>query len=76
MRPCPHETRATLTSVQGAISTITDAAGTMVDGQIYVPAGQAAQLIATLPAGTHRLFCSLYNGAHDRAGMHASLVVR
>jgi uncharacterized cupredoxin-like copper-binding protein len=56
--------------------TITDAAGTKVYGQVYVPAGQAAQLIATLPAGSYRLFCSLYTGAHDRAGMHASLVVK
>jgi hypothetical protein len=56
--------------------TISDAAGTKVYGQVYVPAGQAAQLIAALPAGTYRLFCSLYNGAHDRQGMHASLVVK
>jgi plastocyanin len=56
--------------------TITDAAGTRVYGQVYVPAGQTGQVIATLPAGTYRLFCSLYNGAHDKAGMHASLVVK
>jgi plastocyanin len=54
--------------------TVDDPSGHQI-AQAYLVPGATAQLELTLPAGTYRLFCSLYNGAHDQAGMHANLVV-
>lgn len=38
--------------------------------------GDLGVLTADLPVGDYRLYCSLFDGAHDRAGMHATLRVR
>jgi hypothetical protein len=43
--------------------------------QVYLTPGAAAQVNLTLAAGSYRLYCSLYNGAHDQQGMHTQLVV-
>ena len=52
-------------------------------GQIYgyVPLrpGASATVVANLPPGTYKLFCSLYAGtpeSHDLLGMHAYITVR
>jgi hypothetical protein len=44
--------------------------------QEYLVAGQDAQLLLNLPAGTYKLYCSLYDGAHDQLGMNAELTVK
>ena len=55
--------------------TIDDADGHQV-AQAYLTPGADAQLTPTLAPGTYRVYCSLYGGSHDQAGMHASLVVK
>jgi hypothetical protein len=50
--------------------------GVVVAQTAVLEPGQATALTATLPAGDYRLYCSLYDGAHDTAGMHATLKVR
>ena len=54
--------------------TIDDADGHQV-AQAYLVAGATGQLTPTLAAGTYRVYCSLYGGTHDQAGMHAVLTV-
>jgi hypothetical protein len=44
--------------------------------QEYLVAGQDAQLLLNLPAGTYKLYCSLGDGSHDQLGMHADLTVK
>lgn len=36
----------------------------------------AATISFDVSPGTYKLFCTLYDGAHDRAGMHAMLTVK
>lgn len=55
---------------------LTIEAGTTQYGQVAVPAGGHATLVATLPAGTYRLYCSLFDREHDQLGMNATLVVQ
>ncbi|MDX6666437.1 MAG: hypothetical protein QOG68_2643 [Solirubrobacteraceae bacterium] len=55
--------------------TIDDPGGHQV-AQVYLVPGQDAQLELTLPAGSYRLYCSLYAGAHDQLGMHGTLIVK
>lgn len=50
--------------------------GVVVAQTPVIHPGELAVLTADLPAGDYRLYCSLYDGAHDRAGMHATLRVR
>ena len=55
--------------------TVADADGVIL-AQAYLTPGQETQISLTLAAGTYRLYCSLYDGAHDQLGMHAPLVVK
>ncbi|MFL5845548.1 MAG: hypothetical protein ACJ762_12725 [Solirubrobacteraceae bacterium] len=43
--------------------------------QVYLTPGEGTQVNLTLAPGTYRLYCSLYDGAHDQLGMNAQLVV-
>jgi plastocyanin len=41
---------------------------------VFAPAGEEAQLVATLQPGTYRLYCSLLN--HEQLGMWTTLTVK
>ena len=54
--------------------TLADGNGTIL-AQVYLTPGQTQQVDLTLAAGTYRLYCSLYNGAHAQQGMDTKLKV-
>jgi hypothetical protein len=47
--------------------------GGVTYGKVDVMPGQTVQLIADLPAGTYKLFCTLEDGDHEAAGMSSTL---
>jgi uncharacterized cupredoxin-like copper-binding protein len=58
---------------------IVDASSWKAFGSVSLSPGSSAELVANLPPGTYRLFCSLFAGtpeSHDARGMHAFLTVR
>jgi plastocyanin len=54
--------------------TIADAQGTVL-AQAYLTPGDEYSFALTLPAGTYRLYCSLYDGAHAQLGMDTTLTI-
>ena len=54
--------------------TIADADGNIL-AQAYLTPGQTQTVSLTLAAGTYRLYCSLYGGAHAQLGMDTTLQV-
>jgi hypothetical protein len=55
--------------------TVATAGGTVLGQTPVIAPGGQAQLNLRLAPGTYKIFCSLYGGAHDAAGMHATLTV-
>ena len=55
--------------------TIADGTGIVAQTGI-IASGGTAIINATLAAGSYKLYCSLFDGAHDSAGMHATLTVK
>ncbi|MCW3013972.1 MAG: hypothetical protein JWO02_1064 [Solirubrobacterales bacterium] len=56
---------------------LTVAKGGQILGQTPVVApGSESALTLDLAPGTYKVYCSLYDGAHDAAGMHATLTVQ
>jgi plastocyanin len=50
-------------------------AGGVIVSKTDLRSGQTTQVFVDVPAGTYKLYCTLQNGAHDAAGMHATLIV-
>jgi len=44
--------------------------------QVYLTPGAETTLEVDLAPGIYRFYCSLYNGAHDAAGMNTTIVAR
>jgi plastocyanin len=44
-------------------------------GKVDLAPGDTKQLIADLPAGTYKLYCTLQNGDHEAAGMKSTITV-
>jgi hypothetical protein len=50
-----------------------------IRGQAWLQSGGAATIVAKLPAGTYKLYCSMFAGtpqSHEKLGMHALISVR
>jgi len=51
----------------------------LIRGQVWMQSGGSATIVAKLPAGTYRLYCSMFMGtpqSHYKLGMHALISVR
>jgi len=47
--------------------------------QVWMQSGGSATIVANLPAGTYKLYCSMFAGtpqSHEKLGMHALITVR
>jgi plastocyanin len=63
-------------TVQGPV---TSTGAGRIRGQVSMQSGGMATLVATLPAGTYKLYCSLFAGtpqSHEMLGMLALITVR
>lgn len=63
-------------TVQGPV---TAAGPGQIRGQVWMKSGGAATIVAKLPAGTYKLYCSMFAGtaqSHEMLGMNAVLTVR
>jgi plastocyanin len=50
-----------------------------IRGQAWLQSGGTATIVANLPAGTYKLYCSMFAGtpqSHEKLGMHALITVR
>jgi hypothetical protein len=50
-----------------------------IRGQVWMQSGASATIVAKLPAGTYKLYCSMFMGtpqSHEMLGMHALISVR
>ncbi len=63
-------------TVQGPI---TSSGPGPIRGQVWMQSGASATIVAKLPAGTYKLYCSMFMGtpqSHYKLGMHALISVR
>ncbi len=50
-----------------------------IRGQAWLQSGGSATIVANLPAGRYKLYCSMFAGtpqSHEKLGMHALITVR
>jgi plastocyanin len=63
-------------TVQGPVTSTGDG---RIRGQVLMQSGGMATIVAKLPAGTYKLYCSLFAGtpqSHEMLGMLAEITVR
>jgi len=63
-------------TIQGPI---TPTSAGRIRAQVWMQSGGSATIVAKLPAGTYKLYCSMFAGtpqSHEKLGMHALISVR
>jgi plastocyanin len=62
-------------TVQGPI---TPTSAGQIRGQVWMQSGGSATIVANLPPGTYKLYCSMFAGtpqSHEMLGMHTLITV-